>query len=340
MIYNYFFLISHKNLIKYLSLRYFHLHSLNYSSRSTDWYLPKKSFIHSFLNRLRVHTFSSEFNISAPLLVCFFVLKPRGSFVCSLLLWINQMALRLPLPFRRFVRNESLFTELVEASRDLPGNRWAVGGNAPVMASRMATEGCDVLLGGSFSPDFTDVLSQHITGTQTLVFWRSSPGSFHFARIFFPPLYCVWPTSVCLRLVAGEEVEEPDIHLILEYPSGASWGQYSSRRANRYAAVNEIHTYIDIYSMSSVRDKYIFRRLFHCFSSAFKCRFLSFSLFSRYIIHSDDHNPYLTSMEEFAAKLGGFSPDLVVVGGLQMMDNFPFQSGMGVVDLKSFCTGT
>lgn len=62
--------------------------------------------------------------------------------------------------------NESLFSELVEASRDLPGNRWAVGGNAPVMAARMATEGCDVLLGGSFSPDFTDVLSQHITGTQ------------------------------------------------------------------------------------------------------------------------------------------------------------------------------
>lgn len=39
-------------------------------------------------------------------------------------------------------------------------------------------------------------------------------------------------------------------------------------------------------------------------------------------------------MEEFAAKLGGFSPDLVVVGGLQMMDNFPFQSGTGKVDLN------
>lgn len=67
---------------------------------------------------------------------------------------------------RRFVLNETLFSELVEASRDLPGNRWSVGGNAPVMAGRMATEGCDVLLGGSFSPDFTDVLSQHITGIQ------------------------------------------------------------------------------------------------------------------------------------------------------------------------------
>ncbi|GAA6220096.1 ADP-dependent glucokinase-like [Lates japonicus] len=142
----------------------------------------------------------------------------------------------------RFMLNDTLFSELVEASRDLPGNRWSVGGNAPVMAGRMATEGCDVLLGGSFSPDFTDVLSQHIT-------------------------------------VAGNIVEEPDIHLILEYPSGASWGHYTSRRANRY------------------------------------------------IIHSDDHNPYLASMEEFAEKLEDFNPDLLVVGGLQMMDSFPFQSG-------------
>lgn len=60
--------------------------------------------------------------------------------------------------------NETLFSELVDGARDLPGNRWSVGGNAPVMAGRMATEGCDVLLGGSFSTDFTEVLSQHITG--------------------------------------------------------------------------------------------------------------------------------------------------------------------------------
>lgn len=32
-------------------------------------------------------------------------------------------------------------------------------------------------------------------------------------------------------------------------------------------------------------------------------------------------------MEEFAEKLKDFNADLLVVGGLQMMDNFPFQSG-------------
>lgn len=142
----------------------------------------------------------------------------------------------------RFMLNGTLFSELVEASRDLPGNRWSIGGNAPVMASRLAKEGCDVLLGGSFSPDFSDVLSHHIT-------------------------------------VAGKVLDEPDIHLILEYPMGATWGAYTSRRANRY------------------------------------------------IIHSDDHNPYLDSMAAFAEKLEDFRPDLLVVGGLQMMDNFPFQSG-------------
>lgn len=86
-----------------------------------------------------------------------------SKFCCSVLALFHYVCLSC----RRFMLNDTLFSELVEASRDIPGNRWAVGGNAPVMAGRMATEGCDVLLGGSFSPDFTDVLSQHITGTHT-----------------------------------------------------------------------------------------------------------------------------------------------------------------------------
>ncbi|KAG7465779.1 hypothetical protein MATL_G00157230 [Megalops atlanticus] len=115
----------------------------------------------------------------------------------------------------RFVKNRTLFTQLVEASRELLDNR---------------------------CPELTEVLSHHIT-------------------------------------VAGNAVEEPDIHLILEYPAGATWGQYTSRRANRY------------------------------------------------IIHSDEHNPYLASMEDFGRKLREFQPDLLVVGGLQMMDSFPFNQG-------------
>lgn len=33
-------------------------------------------------------------------------------------------------------------------------------------------------------------------------------------------------------------------------------------------------------------------------------------------------------MEDFGIKLQEFEPDLLVVGGLQMMDNFPFQAGL------------
>lgn len=65
--------------------------------------------------------------------------------------------------------------------------------------------------------------------------------------------------------------------------------------------------------------------------SSFSC-----CLFCRYIIHSDDHNPYLTSMEKFAPKLADFKPDLLVVGGLQMMDSFPFQSGIWGNWLQTF----
>uniref|UniRef100_A0A8C9SB26 ADP-dependent glucokinase 2 n=1 Tax=Scleropages formosus TaxID=113540 RepID=A0A8C9SB26_SCLFO len=147
----------------------------------------------------------------------------------------------------RFVTNDTLFGQPVEASRELPGNRRSVGGDAPVMAGRMAMEGCDVLLGVSANPDFADVLSQHIT-------------------------------------VAGNSAEEPDIHLIPEYPSGAEWGRYTSERRSPA----ESHGYI---------------------------------------VHSDNRNPYLASMKEFEQKLQEFQPDLLVIGGLQMMDSFPFKQG-------------
>lgn len=44
---------------------------------------------------------------------------------------------------------------------------------------------------------------------------------------------------------------------------------------------------------------------------------------NRFIVHNDHQNPLLTSFDSFVKKLEGFNPDLLVVGGLQMMDNFP-----------------
>merc|ERR1712241_1374377 len=48
---------------------------------------------------------------------------------------------------------------------------------------------------------------------------------------------------------------------------------------------------------------------------------------NRYIVHRDMNNPLVSSLEEFSAALPSFAPNLVVVGGLQMMDNFPFKEG-------------
>jgi len=48
---------------------------------------------------------------------------------------------------------------------------------------------------------------------------------------------------------------------------------------------------------------------------------------NRYIVHRDMNNPLVSSLEQFSAALPSFQPNLVVVGGLQMMDNFPFKEG-------------
>jgi len=48
---------------------------------------------------------------------------------------------------------------------------------------------------------------------------------------------------------------------------------------------------------------------------------------NRFILHRDENNPLVSSLEQFRAALPVFRPQLLVVGGLQMMDNFPFKEG-------------
>jgi ADP-dependent glucokinase len=45
---------------------------------------------------------------------------------------------------------------------------------------------------------------------------------------------------------------------------------------------------------------------------------------NRYIVHSDSNNPMISSLE--LLNVNQFNPDLFVVSGLQMLDNFPFKS--------------
>lgn len=46
---------------------------------------------------------------------------------------------------------------------------------------------------------------------------------------------------------------------------------------------------------------------------------------NRYIIHSDYSNMMMESLQPFSSLLKSFDPALVVVGGLQMLDNFPYE---------------
>ena len=44
---------------------------------------------------------------------------------------------------------------------------------------------------------------------------------------------------------------------------------------------------------------------------------------NRLVVHSDENNPYLRSLQEFKKSFKEFSPSVLVVGGLHMLDNFP-----------------
>ncbi|EFN70698.1 ADP-dependent glucokinase [Camponotus floridanus] len=48
---------------------------------------------------------------------------------------------------------------------------------------------------------------------------------------------------------------------------------------------------------------------------------------NRYIIHNDMNNPLISSFNAFDKILRTYDPDLLVISGLQMMDNYPFQEG-------------
>lgn len=143
----------------------------------------------------------------------------------------------------RFMSNSDLYDELVKLSLELPDSRWAIGGNAPLMARRFLMEGWKVLLGAKMSKKLKEYIPKDI------------------------------------QIVGDEENEEvkDDVHMILEYRADEKFGAYKSPRANRY------------------------------------------------IIHNDENNPLLTSLEELGEHLPVFSPNLLVISGLQMMDNFPFK---------------
>ena len=154
-------------------------------------------------------------------------------------------------PCRRYVSNSALFDQCVLTARSVNGSRYSIGGNAPVMADRFALEGWQVLLGAIMKEATIRRLHKSI------------------------------------RVAGNASISaQDDIHLILEYDLGSTWGPFASPRANRY------------------------------------------------IIHSDKSNMMLESLDPFLDALQMYDPALVVVGGLQMLDNFPFEPNLRTEKLK------
>jgi len=51
-------------------------------------------------------------------------------------------------------------------SRNIPGARLAMGGNAPVIAHRLAIEGAEILLAARFTPESLQELPDNVKGIQ------------------------------------------------------------------------------------------------------------------------------------------------------------------------------
>ncbi|XP_017090168.2 ADP-dependent glucokinase [Drosophila bipectinata] len=104
----------------------------------------------------------------------------------------------------RVMANGTLFKQLLGYAKvmDKETLQWYMGGNAPLMAVRFFMEGADVLLGAHMSRKLRPLLPKEIR-------------------------------------LAGDEIPDDDIHLILEYQAGDTWGSYVAPRANRYILHND-----------------------------------------------------------------------------------------------------
>ncbi|KAL3318212.1 hypothetical protein Ciccas_003122 [Cichlidogyrus casuarinus] len=114
--------------------------------------------------------------------------------------------------FERTVKNKKLFLQLVEAAnsgKHTKDKSVYIGGNAPVMANRLAKEGLQVALAGRLSNKMKSLMHPHVKVLQA------------------PPDFGLTdpPTS--------------DIHLVLEFEKGETWGNYTAPRANRLILIRD-----------------------------------------------------------------------------------------------------
>ncbi|VDO03092.1 unnamed protein product [Rodentolepis nana] len=140
----------------------------------------------------------------------------------------------------RYVHNKELFDSLVfqaiakatnsdELRKDGKRGYLSLGGNAPVMASRLAREGADVALAARLSAKESQALPPNIKGFIH---------SFHaltflcFLIYFFIVLSA--PSSFGLP-----SIPQTDFHLVMEFDKGSSWRNFTAPRANRYILIRD-----------------------------------------------------------------------------------------------------
>jgi ADP-dependent glucokinase len=115
----------------------------------------------------------------------------------------------------RFVEDSVLFDALVAAADGIEGRRYSTGGNAALMSNRLATEGCDVLLGGTVGTKLKGLIHPKIRTVQE---GGAAAG-------------------------AGAMFQKDEVHMILEFQKGEVWGSGATRvvapRANRFIVTRD-----------------------------------------------------------------------------------------------------
>ena len=128
-------------------------------------------------------------------------IRTLTDFVDSFASWFQKGAAA-----ERFVTSNKLFEEIIASADSAEGKvLYRTGGNAALMATNLAGLSCkcDVLLGG-------------IVGKQLNILLQSN-----------------------IKTVGQRGVQNDPIHLILEYPKGATWNGITAPRANRFIVVRD-----------------------------------------------------------------------------------------------------
>lgn len=128
-------------------------------------------------------------------------IRTLTDFVDSFAYWFQKGAAA-----ERFVTSDKLFEQIVASADSAEGKvLYRTGGNAALMATNLAGLSCkcDVLLGG-------------IVGKQLNILLQSN-----------------------IKTVGERGMQNDPVHLILEYPKGATWNGMKAPRANRFIVVRD-----------------------------------------------------------------------------------------------------